>query len=562
MDSNLKSPPTAAACRHLVVVLGDQLDHDSAVWDDFDPARDRVWMAEVRQESEVVPSHKVRTVMFLSAMRHFAQWLVEQGYRCDYRRLTDRENTHSLPSELAAAIGRWQPEAVVMVAAGEHRVQQAIEAAVAGCQATTPTPPAEKKTSSRRKSAGASDLGAECLAKGGPRLDLRPDRHFYSDPEEFRAFAAGRKEVRLEYFYRLLRKKHDILMDGGQPLGGSWNFDQENRGSFGKRGPQGLKPTRSFLPDEITQAVMADVEACLPHLPGSLEHFDWPVTAADAELALDDFLQYRLPDFGQYQDAMWQGEPYLYHSRLSAVLNLKLLSPLTVIEATLKCFHQGRAPLNAVEGFVRQILGWREYVRGVYWTLMPEYLTRNELAATQPLPEFYWDGQTPMNCLSQTIRQTLDFGYAHHIQRLMVTGLYALLLGVDPQAVHRWYLAMYVDAVEWVELPNTLGMSQYADGGVMASKPYVASGKYIQRMSNYCTGCRFKPDERIGPTACPFTTLYWDFLAEHRERLQANQRMGFQVRNLDRIPAEELVQIRQQAAQIRRTQTARTTGEA
>jgi len=503
------------------VILGDQLDHDSAVWDDFDPQRDRVWMAEVREESEVVASHKVRTVMFLSAMRHFAQWLADEGYPCDYRRLTDPENSHSLQSELAAAIRRWQPAAVVMVAAGEYRVQQAIEAAIAGC------PTAE------------------------PRLELRPDRHFYSDPDEFRAFAAGRKEVRLEYFYRMLRKKHDILMDGGQPLGGSWNFDQENRGSFGKRGPQGLKPPRTFSPDPITREVMADVEACLPNLPGNLEHFDWPVTAADAELALADFLRHRLPNFGEYQDAMWQNEPYLYHSRLSAVMNLKLLSPFTVIEATLKCFHQGQAPLNAVEGFVRQILGWREYVRGVYWTLMPDYLSRNALAANQPLPEFYWDAQTPMNCLSQTIRQTLDYGYAHHIQRLMVTGLYALLLGVDPQAVHRWYLAMYVDAVEWVELPNTLGMSQYADGGVMASKPYVASGKYIQRMSNYCAGCRFKPDERVGPTACPFTTLYWDFLARHRERLQANQRMGFQVRNLDRISPEELAQIQQQAAQLR-----------
>ena len=249
---------------------------------------------------------------------------------------------------------------------------------------------------------------------------------------------------------------------------------------------------------------------------------------------------------------MWTDEPYLYHSRISAALNLKLLSPLEVIEEALVAYRAGHAPLNAVEGFVRQILGWREYVRGIYWLYMPEYLDRNAMNASQPLPDFYWTGETDMHCLSQAIGQTLEYGYAHHIQRLMVTGLFALLLGVDPKQVHEWYLAVYVDAVEWVELPNSLGMSQFADGGVMASKPYVATGKYIQRMSNYCGSCRFDPGKATGPDACPFTTLYWDYLVRHKKQLAGNNRMSMQLKNLDRKETDELKAIQQQAKTIRK----------
>ena len=302
---------------------------------------------------------------------------------------------------------------------------------------------------------------------------------------------------------------------------------------------------------ELMRQVIALVNARFASHPGDLAAFDWPVTAADATLALQDFVSHRLKEFGDWQDAMWTGEPWLFHSRLSVAMNLKLLHPRTVITAAERAYRAGRAPLESVEGFIRQILGWREYVRGVYWRFMPGYLEMNALGADQPLPAWYWTGDTEMACLRDAIGQTLRLGHAHHIQRLMVTGLYALMLGVRPRDVHEWYLAVYVDAVEWVELPNTLGMSQHADGGLMASKPYIATGKYIQRMSNHCAGCRFDPAEATGATACPFTTLYWDFLMRHEPRLRQNQRMAMQVRNLARLDAARRDAIQRQAAAIR-----------
>jgi deoxyribodipyrimidine photolyase-related protein len=271
------------------------------------------------------------------------------------------------------------------------------------------------------------------------------------------------------------------------------------------------------------------------------------VTRDQALTALADFVEHRLPEFGRYQDAMWTGEPWLFHSRLSAAMNLKLLDPREVIAAAEDAYHAKHVPLASAEGFIRQILGWREYVRGIYWHFMPQYVERNALDAHRPLPAFYWTGDTDLNCVRHAVRQTLERGYAHHIQRLMVTGLLALLLGVEPREVHAWYLAVYVDAVEWVELPNTLGMSQFADGGVMASKPYVASGKYIQRMSNYCRGCRYDPTAATGETACPFTTLYWDFLRRHARLLSANPRMTMQLKNLERLGKGEQNAIEQQA---------------
>jgi len=352
-------------------------------------------------------------------------------------------------------------------------------------------------------------------------------------------------------------------MDRDEPAGGAWNFDAENRASFGKEGPLKAGTPVAFPPDAATREVLALVEKQFAKHPGSLAHFDWPVTPEQAGVALEDFVEHRLPDFGRFQDAMWaerdgplltsalRHQTFLYHSRLSAAMNLKLLDPRDTIAAAERAYREGRAPLAAVEGFIRQILGWREYVRGIYWHFMPGYLELNEFKADQPLPAFFWTGETDLNCLRQVIGQTLEFGYAHHIQRLMVTGLFALLLGVKPRAVHEWYLAMYVDAVEWVELPNTLGMSQHADGGLMASKPYVATGKYIQRMSNYCAGCRYDPAQRTGPKACPFTTLYWDFLLRHEKRLARNQRMAMQLKNLSRLNKDSRRDIREDAGRIR-----------
>jgi deoxyribodipyrimidine photolyase-related protein len=343
-----------------------------------------------------------------------------------------------------------------------------------------------------------------------------------------------------------------VLLDPqGEPEGGQWNYDHDNRGSFPKGGPKGVPAPATFAPDNTTREVLALIERKFAAHPGKLDRFDWPVTPAEARRALKDFIENRLADFGLYQDAMWTREPWLYHSRLSAAMNLKLLDPREVVTAAEKAYRAGKVSLASAEGFIRQILGWREYVRGIYWHFMPEYLEKNALGAKEPLPRFYWDGDTEMACLRDAIGQTLDYGYAHHIQRLMVTGLYSLLLGVDPRRTHEWYLAVYVDAVEWVELPNTLGMSQYGDGGIMASKPYAATGKYIQRMSNYCAGCRFDPAKATGDDACPFTTLYWDFLLRHERMLAANQRMALQVKNLARLDDAERKRIRARADAIR-----------
>ena len=493
--------------RHLVLILGDQLNADSAAFDGFDPRQDAVWMAEVTGEATHVWSHKARIAIFLAAMRHFRDELRDRGFTVHYTELADS----TLAIELARSISHLKPAKVIVTEPGEWRVREELNRAV-------------------------------------PGLEIRPDRHFLCSPSEFGAHAGERKQLRMEYFYREMRRKHGVLMNGDQPVGGSWNYDTENRGSFGKAGPGQVTAPRTFKPDAVTREVLEWVEQNFSKHPGSLGRFDWPVTRRQAQQALEDFIANRLPNFGRYEDAMWTGEPVLYHSRISAALNLKLLNPPEVIAAAVQAYENRQAPLAAVEGFVRQILGWREYVRGVYGHFMPGYAERNALGARLPLPGFYWTGATEMNCLREVILQTLANGYAHHIQRLMVTGLYALLRGVSPVEVHKWYLAVYVDAVEWVELPNVLGMSQYADGGVMASKPYVATGKYIQRMSNYCQDCRFKPEQATGPSACPFTTLYWDFLMRHEKRLRKNIRMSLQVRNLDRLDTATRRQICRQAA--------------
>ena len=508
--------------RHLVIVLGDQLDAESSALQDFDPAQDVVWMAEVAEESTHVWSSKQRIAVFLSAMRHFASDLRTRGLPLHYTQLDEVGNAGTLGLELSAAITAMQPAALVMTAPGDWRVLQSLRAVAA----------------------------QHALA-----LDLRDDTHFFSTVREFAAHAQGRKQLRLEYWYRELRHKHAILMDGKEPVGGQWNFDADNRESFGKAGPQDVPAPTRFAPDATTQEVMALVNTQFANHPGSLQSFGWPVTRAQALVALQTFIEQRLPLFGQYEDAMWAGEAWLYHSHLSCALNLKLLNPREVVHAAEAAYRAGHAPLAAAEGFIRQILGWREFVRGIYWLHMPEYLTRNALNAQAELPAWYWTGNTDMACLKDAIGQTLEHGYAHHIQRLMVTGLYALLLGVKPQAVHSWYLSVYVDAVEWVELPNTLGMGQFGDGGLMASKPYVASGKYIQRMSNHCKGCRYDPALSTGATACPFTTLYWDFLMRHEVLLKKNPRMAMQLKNLARLDAPAREAISAQATAHRQGQT-------
>ena len=509
---------TAEPCERLVLVLGDQLDADSAAFDGFRPDRDAVLMVEAREEACRVPQHGQRLVLFFSAMRHFREGLVDRGRRVHYVELEDPANRGSFAAEIPRWIAATGALRLVVLEPGDHRVLQDLERAADGA---------------------------------GCRLEVRPDRHFLCPRDDFDAYARGRRRLLMEGFYRRMRRSHGLLMEDGEPAGGRWNFDRDNRRPFGPEGPGEVPRPRGFAPDDLTRQVMAMVERCFPGHPGRLQGFDYPVTAGQARQALADFVEHRLARFGAYQDAMATSQPYLYHSRLSCVLNLHLLDPRDALAAAVEAWEDGRAPLNAVEGFVRQILGWREFVRGIYWREMPGYAALNALEADLPVPAFLWTGDTEMNCVRQCVGQLVEHAYAHHIQRLMVLGLFTMLLGARPYDVHRWHLSMYADAVDWVSLPNVLGMSQYGDGGIVGTKPYSASGRYIGRMSDYCRGCRFDPTRATGEDACPLTTLYWDFLSRNRNRIGANARMGFQFRNLDRKSNSERRAIRARAGRLR-----------
>ena len=504
--------------RRLCIILGDQLDRDSAIFKNFDHQQDLLWMAEVPSESTHVWSHKQRIALFLSAMRHFAEELKLQNYPLHYLKL-EQHHFHSLSEALGDCLQIMHPAEVYLVRPGDYRV--------------------------------LTEIVSTCKHYAIPFKQLH-DSHFLSTPQSFRTWAGDRKQLRMEYWYRELRKRYNVLLENGeQPIGGQWNYDHDNRKTFPKSGPSSLPSFLQLPSDQITQDVINLVQERFPAHPGALNTLNWAVMPAQAKQVLQHFLDHSLPQFGDFQDAMWQDQPFLNHSLLASSLNLKLLAPLEVIRQAEERYWQQRAPLAAVEGFIRQILGWREYVRGLYWQHMPQWYEWNVLDAKHDLPTFYWTGDTDMNCLRQTIEQTLQHGYAHHIQRLMVTGLFAQLFGVQPMQVHAWYLAVYVDAVEWVELPNTLGMSQYADGGLMASKPYIASGKYIQKMSNYCQHCRFNPAKAIGADACPLTTLFWNFLDRHETRFATHPRMGFMVSNLRRLSADERLEIKRQAEYLR-----------
>ena len=511
--------------RYLVLILGDQLDRNSAAFDGFDPQQDAVWMAETAEEATHVWCHKMRLAFFFSAMRHFRDELRDGGRFVHYHELTRRpsdDRGHSFADILSHDVQRLHPYKLVLVQPGDHRVLTMLREA-------------------------AQDL--EC------GVDILPDHHFYVDADYFKDYARDRKTLVLESFYRTLRKREHILVDSqGQPIGGEWNFDKENRKTFGKDGPGDIKQPRRFQVDAMTQDVIELVEARFPDHPGTLEEFDLPVTHDQARAYLRDFIEHRLPDFGTYEDAMWKDRPFLYHSRLSAVLNVKLLDPRSCVDKAVEAYEAGEAPLNSVEGFVRQILGWREFIRGVYWLHMPEYAKSNELdCADRDVPGFFWDGETDMACVADCMKSLIATGWTHHIPRLMVMGQFSLLLGVHPYQFHEWHMAMYVDAIDWVSLPNALGMSQYGDGGIVGTKPYCASGNYINRMSNYCKGCRYDHKKAAGENACPFTTLYWDFLDRHRNRFSPNRRMTFQMKNLERKPESDLKQIRSRANELRAT---------
>jgi deoxyribodipyrimidine photolyase-related protein len=535
----MKNIPT----RHLVLILGDQLDEDSSAFDGFDPAQDMLLMVEAFEESTHVWSHKIRTTLFLSAMRHFAESLQQRGWRVDYRALETHADK-TLAAGLLAAIAQHQPQAVIGVEPGDLRVRQQIEDAIKS-GAISSRIHSSKPLKDTKKTPEIDIAGAF--------LSWREDKHFLCSLPQFRKWAGKSSSLRMEYFYRSMRKQYKVLMDADapdQPLGGQWNFDAENRKSFGKAGPQNLPKAVDYRPDAITKKVIQQVNAHFAGHPGNLDDFNWPVTRAQALVALKDFIDNRLPQFGPHEDAMWTNLDFGWHSLLSSSLNLKLLNPLEVVLAAENAYRNNALDLASVEGFIRQILGWREFMRGVYFVDMPALKDANHYGHTNPLPEWYWSGDTQMNCMKQCIGQTLKNGYSHHIQRLMVTGMFGVTAEISPQKMCDWYLAVYVDAVEWVELPNTAGMALFANGGRFTSKPYVASGAYVKRMSNYCSGCKYDPETRVGATACPMTTLYWNFLDKHEASFAGNPRTALMVKNLQRMTPELRAGVRVRAAEM------------
>lgn len=505
----------SAKTRNLILILGDQLSPKMTSLEKGDLKADRILMVEVIEEVEYVPHHKKKIAFIFSAMRHFAEELRSIGWRVDYVKLNDPDNTGSFTGEIERAISRLSPDRILITEPGEWRLREMM------------------------------DSWPDIL---GSPVDIFEDTRFICSHEMFKTWAEGRKQFRMEYFYRVMRRETGLLMNGGAPAGGKWNFDSENR-----------KPAKSDLfmpsqkrtqPDAITQEVLNLVGENFPDNFGDLTPFWFSVTREGAEACLDHFIETGLAGFGDYQDAMLRGEKFLYHSVLALYINIGLLDPIAVCKRIEYAYHAGIIALNSAEGFIRQIIGWREYVRGIYWLNMPDYAKLNYFEADRSLPDFYWTGDTDMACLSAAITQTKEEAYAHHIQRLMVTGNFALLAGVDPKYIHEWYLAVYADAYEWVELPNTLGMSQFSDGGLLGSKPYASSGNYINKMSDHCKSCRFDVKKKTGDDACPFNPLYWDFLIRNKEKLKSHPRMAQMYRTWDRMTFDKQQEYLDSAAKV------------
>ena len=487
----------------LILVLADQLGMNNPALREARPGVDRVLLAEVAEEASYVRHNRHKVVLLFSAMRHFAETLREQGFDVIYYRLGD--DVPSLEAAVARATAACSIKHLLVCAPGEFRLWQAM-------------------------SGWSTALGIA--------VDVLDDSRFLSSLAGFNQWADGRKQLRMEYFYRDMRKRYGILLENGEPVGGKWNYDADNRVGWRSQLPIPERP--DITPDAITKQVIAEVIDAFPDNPGDLKQFRLAVTHADAEQQFEWFCQHALAHFGTYQDALVEESPWVFHSLISMYLNCGLLEPLAVCQRVEQAFRLGECSLSAAEGFIRQVLGWREYVRGIYWRFMPEYAEHNTFEAARPLPDFFWTARTDMRCLGKALEQSLDLGYAHHIQRLMVIGNFALLAGLDVKAVCDWYLAVYVDAYEWVELPNTAGMALHADFGLMASKPYAASGKYIQKQGNHCKQCRYNPAKTTGEDACPYNSLYWHFIDRHSEYLEKNARMGLILANWrKRAPSEK-----------------------
>ena len=485
-------------------IFGDQLSLSISSLQDVDPALDMVLMCEVADELTYVKHHKKKIAFQLSAMRHFAKDLEELGISVKYLKIEDAQNSGSLVDEIECVLLGQEWDRIVLTQPSEYRLLQEIE---------------------------------QWHKKFRIPIEMREDDRFLCSAEEFGQWLANRKQPRMEYFYRELRKKYKVLMEGVKPVGGKWNYDADNRKSpdLSMEVPT---PYTSNI-DEETKAVIRLVDERFPDHFGQLEPFHYAVNRHEALESLELFIRERLQNFGDYQDAMVEGQPWMYHSHISLYLNIGLLLPMECIEAADRAYKQGKAPLNAVEGFIRQVMGWREFVRGIYWAAMPSLASKNFLQASRTLPSFFWTADTKMNCLKQCVLETRENAYAHHIQRLMVLGNFALLAGISPEEVNEWFLVVYADAYQWVELPNVSGMALFADGGYLASKPYSASGAYINKMSNYCGKCSFKVKKKNGSDACPFNYLYWDFLARNRDKLASNHRLGMIYKTYDRMDEEK-----------------------
>ncbi|MGM0953969.1 MAG: cryptochrome/photolyase family protein [Pseudomonadota bacterium] len=489
---------------NLVLVLGDQLSPTLSALEGANKTSDLIVMAEVAEEAGYTNHHKKKLVLLFSAMRHFADQLREDGWQVHYQAYHPDNPHQSLETVIANQLGSGRFDRLITTECGEWRLHEKI------CQ---------------------------WQQRLRVPVDIRPDTRFIASKQEFADWAKGRKQLRMEFFYREMRRKTGLLMTPeGEPEGGQWNFDADNRKKWTGK-PPAPAPFR-VEPDKITREVITLVNGCFPDHFGTTDDFHFAVTAEDAHSALEYFIDFALPCFGDYQDAMSDTEDWLFHSILSPYINCGLLDPLDVCEAAAQAWIAGRAPLNAVEGFIRQILGWREFVRGIYWLNMPEYARENRLGNSRALPWFYWTGDTKMRCMHKAIDATRRNAYAHHIQRLMVTGNFALLAGIKPEEICDWYLAVYADAYDWVELPNVLGMVMHADGGYLGSKPYAASGKYIQRMSDHCKNCHYRVQDATGEKACPFNALYWHFIDRHRADFARNPRMGMMYRNWDKQKPE------------------------
>ncbi len=479
----------------LILILGDQLSADVAALREADKSRDIILMAEVAAETDYVPHHPRKIAFILAAMRKFANVLRKDGWQVRYTTLDDPDNTHSIPGELLRACDAAGAQEALATEPGEFRLIRALE-------------------------------------DGPVPVTQFPDDRFLCSHAEFADWAGSRKELRMEWFYREMRRKTGLLMTGDKPEGGKWNFDHDNR----KPPPGAIDagPMR-FTPDETVEAVLTLVADRFPDNFGTVDGFWFATDTSQARRALTHFVTTSLPRFGDFQDAMMKDERFLYHSVISMYLNAGLLGWREVCDAAEQAYQDGVAPLNSVEGFIRQIIGWREYMRGIYFLEGPDYTAHNTLGHNRALPKFYWSGETDMLCLSEAITQTRDEAYAHHIQRLMITGNFALLAGIDPHDVHEWYLAVYADAFEWVEAPNVIGMSQFADGGIVGSKPYVSGGNYINKMSDYCKSCAYDVKLKTGAGACPFNALYWNFLIRHKDRFSSNPRMAQMYRTWARM---------------------------